>query len=59
VVDFPAGHDWAMAEWQPEDDFTTIVVALMNIDARLAEVGENVIVIRTILEGDDGEEEED
>jgi hypothetical protein len=48
-----------MAAWPPEDDFTPLMIALMNIDARLEAVGENVIVIRKVLEGDDGEEEQD
>lgn len=41
------------------DDFTRIMIALMNIDHRLEEVAENVTAIRALLEDDDEEEEED
>jgi hypothetical protein len=42
------------------DDAGTIMLALMNIDAGIVEVGENVKAIRSLLEeDDDGEEEEE
>lgn len=46
-----------MAAWQPTDDLTTIMVALINLDAMLAEVAENVVAIRALLEDDEEEEE--
>ncbi len=47
-----------MEPWEPSDDLTTIMVALANVDATLDEFGQNVLVIRALLE-DDEEEEED
>lgn len=48
-----------MEPWEPRDDFTTIMNTLMNIDARLQEVADNVGAIRRLLEDDDEEEEEE
>jgi hypothetical protein len=45
--------------WEPLDEFTTILNTLMNMDARLAEVAENVSAVRALLEDDEDEEEED
>lgn len=48
-----------MEPWEPLDEFTTIMNTLMNINARLEEVAENVDAIRRLLEDDDEEEEEE
>jgi hypothetical protein len=45
--------------WEPSDDLTRIMIAVMNVDARLEEVAEHVVVIRALLEEDDEEEEEE
>jgi hypothetical protein len=53
-----AGDDARAEPWEPWDDATSIIVALMNIDAKLDELGTHVVVIRSLLE-DDEEAEED
>jgi hypothetical protein len=48
-----------MGEWSQEaDDVSVILRALFEINAKLADVGEHVVAIRSLLE-EDGEEEED
>jgi hypothetical protein len=42
--------------WEPDDDLTTIMGALMRIDETLGEVAENVAAIRALLEDEDEEE---
>jgi hypothetical protein len=42
--------------WQPDDDLTTIMGALMRIDAALGDVAEDVVAIRRLLEDEDEEE---
>jgi hypothetical protein len=44
--------------WEPWDDATAIMVALMNLDARIEDVANHVVAIHRILE-DCGQEEED
>ena len=52
-------HHGAMEPWDVGDDLTIIMRALMNIDAKLDHAVDQVIQVRRILEGDEGEEEED
>ena len=52
-------HHAAMEPWEPLDELTGIVNALINIDARLEGVAENVVAIRALLEDDEDEEEEE
>jgi hypothetical protein len=41
------------------DDASLIIRGILALDAKLQEVGEDVVAIRTLLEEDDGEEEEE
>jgi hypothetical protein len=53
------GQHGAMEPWEIEEDLTTIMRALMNIDAKLDHAVDQVIRVRRILEGEEGEEEAD
>jgi len=55
----PRREDSAVEPWEPSDDFSRIMIALMNIDSAVEEVAENVVAIRSLLEDDDEEEEEE
>ncbi len=48
-----------MESWEPADDLTLIIKTLMNLDAKVVEIREHVVSIRTLLEDDDEEEEEE
>jgi hypothetical protein len=41
------------------DDATLIIKGIFEANAKLDEVGENLVAIRRLLEEDDGEEEEE
>lgn len=43
---------------EPWDDATSIIVALMNIDAKLDDLGRHVLVIRSLLQNDEEAEED-
>jgi hypothetical protein len=45
--------------WEPQDDSTTIIGALFDINAKLDEIGTHIVAIRTLLEDDDEEKEEE
>jgi hypothetical protein len=48
-----------MEPWEPQDDSTTIIGALFDINAKLDEMAGHVVAIRSILEDDEEEAEED
>jgi hypothetical protein len=48
-----------MEPWVPSDDATLIMGVLMEMDARLEELGEHIVAIRRLLEDDEEEAEED
>ena len=47
-----------MEPWEPSDDLTLIIRTLMDVNAKLDELGEHVVAIRSLLENDEEEEEE-
>jgi hypothetical protein len=48
-----------VAEWEPTDDLTTIMIALAHMDEKLDAIGEQLFTIRALLEDDEEEEEDD
>jgi hypothetical protein len=45
--------------WEPTDDLTLIMEVLQRIEANLGEIGDHVVRVRSLLEEEDGEEEEE
>jgi hypothetical protein len=54
----PAATIGRVEPWEPTDDLTLIMRTLMNTDAKLDEITDHVVAIRSLLEDDDEEAEE-